>query len=33
MIFGPKWTMLLFVVEVVFLGRATCTNETMSDFC
>ena len=33
MIFGLKWAMLLSVVEVIFLGRATCTNETMSDFC
>ena len=33
MIFGPGWAMLLFVVHVVFLGRAPCTKETLSDFC
>ena len=27
------WVMLLSVVQVVFLGRAPCTKETMSDFC
>ena len=32
MIFGPRWAMLLSVVQVVFLGRALCTNETLSDF-
>ena len=31
MIIGPGWAMLLFVVHVVFLGRALCTNETLSD--
>ena len=33
MIIGPGWAMLLFVVQVVFFGRAPCTKETMSDFC
>ena len=33
MIFGPEWAMLLYVVKVVFLGRAPCTKETLSDFC
>ena len=33
MIFGPRWTMLLSVVHVVFLGRAPYTKETMFDFC
>ena len=33
MIFGPGWAILLSVVQVVFLGRAPYTNETMSDFC
>ena len=32
MIIGPKWAMLLFVVQVVFLGRASCTMETLFDF-
>ena len=27
MIIGPEWAMLLSVVQVVFLGRALCTNE------
>ena len=27
MIIGPEWAMLLSVVQVVFLGRAPCTNE------
>ena len=33
MIIGPGWAMLLFVVQVVFLGRAPCTKETMANFC
>ena len=33
MIFDPGWAMLLFVVQVIFLGRALCTKETMFDFC
>ena len=33
MIFGPGWVMLLFVVQVVFLGRAPYIKETLSDFC
>ena len=33
MIFGPGWAMLLYVVQVVFFGRAPCTKETMTDFC
>ena len=33
MIIGPGWAMLLSVVQVVFLGRAPCTKETLSDFC
>ena len=33
MIFGSEWAMLLSVVQVVFLGRAPCRKETMSDFC
>ena len=32
MIFGPGWVMLLFVIQVVFLGRTPCTKETLSDF-
>ena len=33
MIFGLGWAMLLSVVQVVFLGRTSCTKETLSDFC
>ena len=33
MIIGPGWAMLLSVVQVVFLGRAPYTKETLSDFC
>ena len=33
MIIGLGWAMLLFVVQVVFLGRALCTKETLSDCC
>ena len=33
MIMRPGWAMLLSVVKVVFLGRAPCTKETLSDFC
>ena len=33
MIFSPEWAMLLYVVKVIFLGRAPCTKETLSDFC
>ena len=33
MIISPGWAMLLFVVQVVFLGRAPCKKETLSDFC
>ena len=33
MIFGLGWAMLLFVVQVVFLGRNPCTKETLSNFC
>ena len=33
MIIGPGWVMLLSVVQVVFFGRASCTKETMSNFC
>ena len=33
MIFGLGWAMLLSVVQVVFLGRAPCTKETLSNFC
>ena len=33
MIFGPKWAMLLSVVQVIFFGRALCIKETLSDFC
>ena len=33
MIIGLGWAMLLSVVQVVFLGRAPCTNEILSDFC
>ena len=33
MIFGPIRVMLLSVIQVVFLGRAPCTKETLSDFC
>ena len=33
MIFGPGWAMLLYVVRVVFFGRALYTKETLSDFC
>ena len=33
MIFGPGWVMLLFVVQVVFLGKAPCIKESLSDFC
>ena len=33
MIIGPRWAMLLSVVYVAFLGRAPCTNETLSNFC
>ena len=29
MIISPGWAMLLFVVQVVFLGRAPCTKETL----
>ena len=32
MIIGLRWAMLLFVVQVVFLGSAPCTKETLSDF-
>ena len=32
MIFSPGWAMLLYVVQVVFLGRAPYTMETLSDF-
>ena len=32
MIIGPGWAMPLFVVQVVFLGRAPCTKEAMSNF-
>ena len=33
MIIGPGWAMLLSVVQVVFLGRAPYTKETLSDLC
>ena len=33
MIFGLGWVMLLSVVQVVFLGRAPCIKDTLSDFC
>ena len=33
MIIGLGWAMLLYVVHVVFLGRAPCTKETISNFC
>ena len=33
MIIGLEWAMLLSVVQVVFLGKASCTNKTLSDFC
>ena len=33
MVFGPGWAILLFVVHVVLLGRASYTKETLSDFC
>ena len=33
MIFDPGWVMLLSVVQVVCLGRAPYTKETLSDFC
>ena len=33
MIFDPEWVMLLFVVQVVFFGRASCIKKTLSDFC
>ena len=33
MIIGLGWAMLLFVVQVVFLGRVPCIKETLSDFC
>ena len=33
MIFGPGWAMLLSVVQVLFLGRAPYTKETLSNFC
>ena len=29
MIISPGWAMLLSVVQVVFFGRAPCTNETV----
>ena len=29
---GPGWVMLLFVVQVVFVGRAPCTKEIMANF-
>ena len=32
MIFGTGWVMLLSFIQVVFLGRAPCTKETLSDF-
>ena len=32
MIFSPIWAMLLSVVQVIFLVRAPCTKETLSDF-
>ena len=32
MIFGPRWAMLLSVVQVVFFGRAPYIKETLSDF-
>ena len=33
MIISLGWVMLLSVVQVVFLGRAPCTKENLSDFC
>ena len=33
MIFDPEWVMLLSVVQVVSLGRASCIKKTLSDFC
>ena len=33
MIFGPGWAVLVYVVHVVFLGKAPYTKETLSDFC
>ena len=33
MIFDPEWVMLLSVVQVVFLGRASCIKKILSDFC
>ena len=33
MIIGPGWAMLLFIVQVVFFGRASCIKDTLSDFC
>ena len=32
MIIGPEWVMLLYVIQVVFFGRAPCTKETLFDF-
>ena len=31
--FGLGWAMLLSVVYIVFLGRVSCTKETLFDFC
>ena len=31
-IFGPRWAMLLSVLQVVFLSRAPCTKQTLSNF-
>ena len=33
MIFGPGWAMLLYILQVVFLGIGPCTKKTLSDFC
>ena len=33
MIFDPEWVMLLSVVQVVFLGRASCIKKILFDFC
>ena len=32
MIIGPERAMILFVAQIVFLGRVPCTKETLSDF-
>ena len=32
MIFGPIWAMIFSVIQVVFLGKAPCTKENLSNF-